>query len=791
MSERALQAGKDGPEDDSALKREMRLNRRVNMRKTAQGGSSAAMGGGSNITFATGRPRDPMFYWRQNNLPFDVSKDEELVRIREFCRLVYLTHPLLASAIDIFSKWPISGMELSCKDKALEEFYETLFFDQLNYEDFLIDVGREYWTVGEAWPLGSFNESLGVWEDDELLNPDDIEVIRSPFLRNPRFEMELPESIREVIEKKEPRWEYDALMRSYPELVRFTGRDKKMPVSNVLLKQLKFNADTFHTRGLPIMMRGIRYIMQEEMLNAAMDAIASRLYTPLILTKLGATAQQLGTDYPWVPERGDIENFEEALDAALAADFRVLIHHFGIEMENVFGKENIPDFSVDFERIQDNQLQVFGMSKTMLMGAQEGETYAADALNRDLITMLLTSYQRKIELFFQNRAYIVAEAQEHFDYEERGGKRYPIMEEVLVIDEETGEERIIEQPKLLVPDIKFRSMNIQDEQRFHQLVESLKAQGIPISMKTRLTHVPVDLEEEIERVAEEQVDLAVKNQEVRKETYQTLRDEGLPIPQDLLFDFQPKTVQSQNAQNENNPNPDGTGQTGTGDKNPTAGGDPTKAGVEGTQQLPMQTLGLTPDQNAALSPNAMELMEAQRASMGLPGGARGGMPGMGGMPRSQPMPGGSPPGGKGAAHRPPESDEQRGRMPKPAALEQSQIDPELLAQADAWWGYSPGMNRNGKARLAVRKDRQVEPKGARNRLMARNAHLVKEARKINEPLADDDEGILLRGPRHTSGYGQSKRKRLGMRHHSHLKSGQVSEDLVYEADPVGGPEEGP
>jgi hypothetical protein len=34
---------------------------------------------------------------------------------------------------------------------------------------------------------GLLQRDLGVWEDDELLNPDDVEVIRSPFLKEPRF----------------------------------------------------------------------------------------------------------------------------------------------------------------------------------------------------------------------------------------------------------------------------------------------------------------------------------------------------------------------------------------------------------------------------------------------------------------------------------------------------------------------------------------------------------------------------------------------------------------------------
>ena len=124
-----------------------------------------------------------------------------------------------------------------------------------------------------------------------------------------------------------------------------------MPVSNILLKQLKFKGDSFHPRGIPILMRGFRALIQEEMLNAAQDAIAERLYTPMIVARLGASATDLGTSVPWVPTEDDLMAFEYALDAALAGDFRVLITHFATQIEPVFGKEILPDFGEDFDRL--------------------------------------------------------------------------------------------------------------------------------------------------------------------------------------------------------------------------------------------------------------------------------------------------------------------------------------------------------------------------------------------------------------------------------------------------------
>lgn len=520
------------PDNFEETKAMMAKNRRANAAKTATVGRTIP-----SVSFATGRPRDPMFYWEQNNLPFDYRKPEDLKKIREYSRMLYITHPIIAACIDIYTRYPLTGLEPMSKDDQLADFYGTLMFDELEYDEFLLDVAREYWLVGEAFPLGSFNEGLGVWEDDELMNPNDIEVIKSPFLKEDRYEMQLPETLRKVLLEGQPRWEYEALMRSFPELKNFMGPDRLMPVSSVLMRHIPFKADPHFNRGLPILMRGFRSVMQEEMLNAAQDAVASRLYTPLILAKLGASANDLGTKQPWIPTDGDLLEFEESLDAALSADFRVLTHHFATDMRPVFGREQMPRMDADFDRLTKRILQVFGLSETMISGASQGQTYAADALNRDLVSQMLNKAQKLIQKFWRERCLVVAEAQEHFDYEEHGGKKKVIMEEILEVDEETGEQRIVEQPKLLVPELKIKHVTMQDDEAYRAFMETLRAAGVPISMKSRMVNVPLDLEAEREATMDEQVENAVAAQEARRRTYLALKTGGYPIPKDLQEDF--------------------------------------------------------------------------------------------------------------------------------------------------------------------------------------------------------------------------------------------------------------
>lgn len=593
-------------------------------RTTASTGAGAAGG----LQLATGRPRDPMFYWQQNNIPFDFTRPGEMAKIRKFCRLLYMTHPIVSACVDIYSKLPLQGMHVETKDDQLTDFYNDLFMDQLGYEDHLVRMGRQYWLAGESFTLGGWNESLGVWEDEQLVNPDDVEIESSLFMNDPRFLMRLPEELRDMLTTRSPRWAFDQVVNQYPELLNYTGEDSLMPISNMIMHQMRFEADDYTNRGISILMRAFRSIIQEEMLNTAVDAIADRLYTPLIMVRLGASATDLGLDVPWIPTEAEKENFNAALDQALAADFRVMTTHFATEIENVFGRENVPDLTNDFDRLEGRIMMAFGLSQTMITGASAGETYAADALNRDVVTQLLTHYQRKLQQFFQERAAVVAEAQEHYDYEVRNNQRYLITEEIYEVDEETGEGRIVEKPKLLIPELKFKILNLTDESAQRDFVEQLAEAGVPISFRTRTQGIGVDFDDMIEQKQSETVALAVAEQETRKATYEALRDAGLPIPDDLKKDFLPQAMQ--------------------------AGGD---NAVAGGSDVAIPTLGAEPQNLPVLAPVPGDPSQDDQQNQ---------MDDDATNEETDPTPPGDEVPDEDAT-RPPESDEQRKRMPKAAS----------------------------------------------------------------------------------------------------------------------------
>lgn len=513
-------------QENNDIIRAMGDSRRLGRRVAATGG-----GAGGDVYSAIPRFYDPLEFWDLNGLPWNIADEGHRHKLHKWLRLFYATHYLVPILIDIFTRFPLVGMELDCKDKKLENFYSELFLDQLNYPEFLVSLGREYWTVGEAFPLGSFDEDLGVWEREELLNPEDVVIENFPLLGSKQMKIVPPDYLKRLAQTKSPAKEYAQLEMNYPEIIPFLRRNEHIPISDVLLRQVANTLTDWDDHGTPILLRGLRTLIHEEKLLASQDAIAERLYSPLILAKLGI--MDLGDGQgPWVPGPDELDAFRDDMDIALSSDFRLLVHHFGLEVNNVFGREQMPRLGDDFDRIERRIMQIFGVNPSLLSAGSSSQPYASSALQAEFLNQILRTFQGYLKKHYMERAYIVAEAQEHWEYEKRGNHRVPVMEEVVEYDED-GNKHIVTKHKLLIPDLNFQTLDLRDEATQRQFFQSLRAMGLPIPDQKLMIGVKHDIRELVDEYNDELMYKTINQQQAKVETWKALDRANLPIPPDL------------------------------------------------------------------------------------------------------------------------------------------------------------------------------------------------------------------------------------------------------------------
>lgn len=597
----------DQIEENNRLTKAMGAGRRM---KTA--------GGGGDAYAAIPRFYDPIEYWDLSGLPWNMADESHRHKLHKWLRLYYSTHYLVPALIDIFTRFPLAGLELACPDRQLKNFYEDLFLDQLDYPEFLTQLGREFWTVGEAFALGSFDETLGVWEREELLNPEDVVIQNFPLLGEKELKIVPPEYLKKLAQTKSPAKEYKMLQLNFPDILPYLEKNEHIPISGVLLKQIANKQTAWDDHGTPILLRGLRTLVHEEKLLASQDAIAERLYSPLIMAKLGV--MDLGDGQgPWIPSPDELDAFRDDMDLALSSDFRLLVHHFGIEVENVFGREQMPRLGDDFDRIERRIMQIFGVNPSLLSAGSNSQPYASSALQAEFLNQVLRTFQNHLKRHYMDRAVIVAEAQEHYAYETRGSTRVPIMEEVVETDEE-GNKHIVEKHKLLVPEMTFGTLDLRDEATERQFMQTLRAMGVAIPDQKLMIGVDVDISDYTEEYNDELVKKTVAQQEAKMKAYKALDAKNLPIPPDLMAEVQ--TVLNKGQGGNLPPAPAGGLPAMPSGEGP--GADPNAGGAGGDpgEQIVM------PEPPAGLGPNA-------------PGGS---VPG-GGPPAAGPMSN----GGGGAA----------------------------------------------------------------------------------------------------------------------------------------------
>ena len=502
---------------------------------------------GSNMQIALPKVRQPLGTLADKGIPFNVDDEDELKDIRRWSRLFYATHDLVPLLIDIYSKFPVVGLEFDSKDPLIKKFYEDMFLGELNYMEFLPDqLGREYFTVGEVTSLAHFNESLGVWSSEEILNPDMLRVSRSLFVQRDRVQLlvkEMVDNLRQgpdgsglsasdetPSERLQRNREYQDLVRYYPEIVEAAAQNDGLDISDALISRIVNRSTPWAKRGTPHLLRSFRTLMTEESLMAAQDAVADRLYSPLVLATLGI--EDMGDGEPWIPDQGELDDARDDLQAALAADFRLMVHNFGLKVENVFGRESVPNLDADFERVQVKLLQAWGIGEALISGGTGG-AYASSALNREFVTQIMTGFQNSLKRHIIKRAEVIAEAQGHYDYDLKGGVRVPIYREIVEVDPETGEEHIRKVPKLLIPDVKFSTLNLRDEAQERAFISQLKAMGVPVSDKTLAVNIDVQFDQELERQAEESVAKMMATAQAMKKVQDLCDAQDLPYPPEL------------------------------------------------------------------------------------------------------------------------------------------------------------------------------------------------------------------------------------------------------------------
>ena len=432
------------------------LPKRVQQKMASPSGVDVKMG---NPSFY-----HPLFQTTNMMLPRDRRERNE------WCRHFYRTEPIVATSLDLHTEFPISDFNHICPDQSIKEFFDYMSFDRLDIIQLLLDIGLEYWKIGDAFPFGQLNENEGIWDKFTLLNPDYIDIKSSVFAGEPSIELIPDEQIRAVVQSG-PKGEYRDIYAQLPDdVIRAVKMGKNIFLDNRLVSHISHKASQYEAWGTPVLNRCFKTLIYKDRLRQAQDSIATRHIMPLRVAKIGAPGEPM-------PSQDDIDSFRDTLLDADQDPNYFIVYHYGLQFDYVGSSGKILPLNQEFDFIQKELMNGLGINQAMLNG--EGPTYANAQVGFNTLARRYMSYRLRLENWIKHKVYKpIAEIQ---------GFYKPNLKEI------NGGYRVANRKdrQLMIPDIRWDQQDLTSNQSIMSFVQALQGKGL-VSMSTVLPMIGLD-----------------------------------------------------------------------------------------------------------------------------------------------------------------------------------------------------------------------------------------------------------------------------------------------------------
>lgn len=435
------------------------------------------MASASGIDVKMGSPSfyHPLFQSTNMMLPRDRRERNE------WCRHFYRTEPIVATSLDLHTEFPISDFNHVCPDKSIKEFFDYMSFDRLDIIQLLLDIGLEYWKIGDAFPFGQLNENEGIWDSFTLLNPDYINISSSVFAGDSTIEL-IPDAQVKTVVQSGPRGEYKDIYKQLPdEVIKCVKAGKNIKLDNRLVSHISHKASQYEAWGTPILNRCFKTLIYKDRLRQAQDSIATRHITPLRVAKIGSPGEPM-------PSQDDINSFRDTLLDADQDPNYFIVYHYGLSFDYVGSSGKILPLNQEFDFIQKELMNGLGINQAMLNG--EGPTYANAQVGFNTLARRYMSYRLRLENWIKHKVYKpIAEVQ---------GFYKPNLKEL------NGGYRVANRKdrQLIIPDIRWDQYDLTSNQSIMNFIQNLQSKGL-VSMSTVLPIIGLDPNTEKKQLEEE------------------------------------------------------------------------------------------------------------------------------------------------------------------------------------------------------------------------------------------------------------------------------------------------
>lgn len=441
----------------------------------------------------------PLWLTSNLNLPRDRAT------INAWSRAFFALNPIIQNAITLHSTYPISKLNITCKDPSIQQFFEDMI-EEIDLINICVDIAQEYWVLGEAFPYAELDEGSAKWSRLLLQNPDYMVVKHSVVAGEPILSLRPDENLKRIVTSNRPSdiQQRQKLDRSITEHVR---RGENIPLSNFYASHIARKLNPYETRGTGLVVSCFRNLMLYDKLRESKFAQADNMINPLTLIKVGSENYK--------PSPADLEQWREVFEAGqYDKDFKIFTHE-AVQVERVGYNQGILDTNPDIEKLV-KEIYIGLYIPQVLMDGGGDVTYANGGITLDVLKQRYLQFRNMMTTWLRRKIFAPISKINDF-YETRDGKKI-----------------------LVVPEVEWNHMSLFDAGDYIQnLINLLQAGGQEgaapkVSLQTVYRSLGLDYEDENRKIKTEAIQDAIYRAEAEALNRMDLNELRTLGPDDVI-----------------------------------------------------------------------------------------------------------------------------------------------------------------------------------------------------------------------------------------------------------------
>ena len=377
-------------------------------------------------------------YGQQTQAPYpspyvtlsDMSIPNKMSELFKMCKWYNMFDPLVAGAINALATFPITEVYLEESNNARLEMqkrnaqmadanrekeeedkiddgteesdqlktYKRVIVEQNKLHMLLVGMGIDYWlfgncfVFGEMWinPLTKQKE----WKHLFRIDPNRIIIDKNEATQEIKYKMKIPNKIKNIVKKKQPKAEYDKI----PDIIKEAVRKEEMVVLNPNnIYHMARPSDSMDDTcwGTPVIANVMKLLLYRNVLRQAQEAIAREHIVPFRIFYFEQT--------PAYNPGGDMTNVVTSFSAELAKSVRdpnyKVVSPVPVGVLNLGGQGKALMLTPEIEQVQSEILAGMGVPREFIFG---GMSWSGSSISLKILENQFITYRLLIKDFLKN-----------------------------------------------------------------------------------------------------------------------------------------------------------------------------------------------------------------------------------------------------------------------------------------------------------------------------------------------------------------------------------------------------